>query len=183
MASLNAEEKAEREEQRKEQTKSKLAVLMDMNKLPPIDTNDTKQLQQRIDKYFMSCIEHGCIPGLEGLCNAIGISRATWNNWRSGGRRFGQEHQSIVMKAEQILKAYMEQSILDGEIQSIPAIFMMSNQYDYVQKQVVQQDTNVSFLDTATPEQLESRYSSNNVIDMIEEPTNTFKQKEEKESE
>lgn len=178
MPSLTPEQIEEKKELKKSSNQAKMKVLMELRLLPPINTDDGIQLTKRINKYFEICIENGCIPALEGLCAALKISRSTWNDWRSGRYRLGQEHQKIVLDAEQILKAYMEQGILDGDIQSIPAIFMMSNQYDYVQKQVVQQETNVSFLDTATPEQLENRYSTQNVIDLIEEPTNNFKAKE-----
>lgn len=132
--------------------------------LPPINVDDPEQVKERIALYFEHCAEAGFIIGQEGLCNALKITTSTFRTWLNGSARKGQEHQKICMQAEQVIKAYMEDGILSGDIPPVPSIFIMSNLHGYAQKTEVKVDAPNTFIDTATPEQLEKRYSKNGTI-------------------
>lgn len=133
-------------------------------RLPPINTDDPDQVQERINCYFNYCAENGFVIGIEGLCNALGITTATFKTWLNGSARKGQEHQKICINAEQIIKQYLEDGVLSGDIPPVPSIFIMSNNHGYVQQQKVVTENIQNFIDTATPEQLEKRYSNQGTI-------------------
>lgn len=164
---LSSKEKEKKNELKKDKRKEMLKLALWCATLPPYNHDDPKQVEARIGVYFDKCIEMGATVGKEGLCNALGISRATFQTWLNGTARKGQEHQKICQTAEQLLKAFTENAVMDGDIAPVPGIFFMSNQYDYVQKQVVTNEKSESILDTATPEQLEHRYSDGMIIDAI----------------
>ncbi len=134
------------------------------SRLPPINTDDPEQVQERINCYFNYCAENGYVIGVEGLCNSLGITTGTFRTWLNGTARKGQEHQKICVNAEQVIRQYMEDGILAGEIPPVPSIFIMSNNHGYVQQQKVVTENIQSFIDTATPEQLEKRYSNQGTI-------------------
>lgn len=167
MPSLNSKQLAEKKEVEKQQHKETLELILWFAKLPPLNYNNLVQVRNRITEYFEQCASVGAVPGLEGLCNALHVSRKTFNSWADGTARKGTEMQKLCQDAKQILKAYAENGMLTGDINPVPGIFMMTNQYeDYVQKQVVQSDTSISILDTATPEQLAERYGSGSIVDV-----------------
>lgn len=56
----------------------------------PIDLNDPKQVERRIGEYFDHCMEDDMKPTVMGICNSLGISRATFHEWCTGGRRGGR---------------------------------------------------------------------------------------------
>ena len=155
------------EEAKKVKRQETLKMSLWAASLPPFNHDDPEQLKARIWVYFEKCAEQSCTPGKEGLCNALHITRQTFQTWLNGTARKGQEHQKICQDAEQVLKSYIETAILDGDVEQVPGIFIMSNQYDYVQKQVVSQQQQVSIIDSATPEQLEHRYGEGMIIDAI----------------
>ena len=156
----------EKDDLKKQKAKERLKQLMWAAKLPPINNNDPEQVRARIMLYFEYCEKNGCVVGKEGLCNALKINLATFKSWLDGSARNGQEHQRICQEADQMLKAYMESAMLSGDMNPIPGIFFMSNQHGYQQKTTITQETQQSIIDTATPEQLEARYSSGSIIDV-----------------
>lgn len=161
MGKLSAEELEKKQEFQKKKRQSAIQTALWCNRLPPINLDDPEQLQKRIDLYFNYCAENGYVIGIEGLCNSLGVTTGTFKSWLNGSARKGQEHQKICINAEQVIKAYMEDGILSGDIPPIPSIFIMSNNHGYVQqKSQIYQETVTNFIDTATPEQLEKRYSS-----------------------
>ncbi len=154
------------EEAKKQKRKDQVMQATWAMRLPPINNNDPEQVRQRVYLYFDYCAENGLILGLEGLCNALKINRTTFRSWMNGTARLGQEHMKICQEADQVIKAYMENATLAGDIAAIPSIFFLSNQHGYEQKSTVKQEQVESILDTATPEQLEKRYSSGSIIDV-----------------
>lgn len=161
-----AEEFKQIEDYKAEKRKAQVKQATWAMRLPPINNNDPEQIKERIYLYFEYCAEEGLIIGLEGLCNALKINRTTFRSWLNGTARLGQEHQKICQEADQVIKAYLENATLAGDIQAVPSIFFMSNQHGYEQKSTVKQEQIASVLETATPEQLEKRYSSGSIIDV-----------------
>ncbi len=159
-------EKSEELKAQKERRKELLKQSVWAMTLPPINANDPDQVKQRIARYFQHCVDEGAIVGIEGLCNALKINRATFNSWLNGTARLGQEHQKICQEADQVIKSFMENATLSGDVGAIPSIFFLSNQHGYEQKTTVKAEQAQSVLETSTPEQLEKRYSTGSIIDV-----------------
>ena len=48
--------------------------------LPPIDISDPTQVEQRIEDYFLHCVEKDRKPSVVGMANWLGIDRTTLNS-------------------------------------------------------------------------------------------------------
>lgn len=98
--------------------------------LPPIDCNDREQVERRIAEYFQLCIDDDVKPGVAGLCLSLGIDRRTWYSWGTGIRRKG-EYMDIVARTRLVMESILETYMQHGQINPIPAIFLMKNHFGY----------------------------------------------------
>lgn len=135
--------------------------------LPPINTDDCQQVQDRILKYFELCEEDGVKPGVAGLCTAIGIDRSTWNRWENGVRRANTPEYGIMVKrTKSMLEALLEQYTLNGKVNIIAAIFMFKNHFGYTDKQEVVVTPNAPLGDTTDIKALEDQYRDSVPLDV-----------------
>lgn len=101
--------------------------------LPPIDISDATQVSNRIDWYFNHCMEKDIKPTVLGLCNSLGISRDTINNWHRGDNR-KNTHTEIIKKAYRVLEALWEDYMMNGKINPVSGIFLGRNHWGYQDK-------------------------------------------------
>ena len=102
--------------------------------LPPIDTKDPVQVEQRITDYFSLCAEHDMKPSVKGFLNALRIGKTTLWEWKNGVHR-GGTHQAIVCEAYDILEALWEDYMMNGKINPVSGIFLGKNNFGYQDKQ------------------------------------------------
>lgn len=121
--------------------------------LPPIDISDEKQVEERINWYFGHCINADMKPTVQGLCNAIGISRNTLNEWVNGVTR-DLTHGDIAKKAYTILRELYEDYMLNGKINPVAGIFIGKNHFGYTDKTEVVLTPNRPLGDEKTPEDI-----------------------------
>lgn len=136
--------------------------------LPKIDLHDPDAVWRRMKLYFDHCKENGVKPGVEGMCNALGTTRGIFFSWIKGN--YNKSNQQVATKAKQILADMMEQYMQNGDVNPVVGIFLMSNNYGYVQRTIVSTEPAPTQLDTATPEELEKRYNID-IIDAEVEPS------------
>jgi len=55
----------------------------------PYDHNDTEEIKERILTYFDECAKSGKPSRIEGLTNALDVSRMTLLNWQKDGESVG----------------------------------------------------------------------------------------------
>jgi len=101
--------------------------------LPPIDISDDKQVGERIDWYFQHFMENDMKPTVMGLCNSLGISRDTINNWNRGDTR-ASTHSDLIKKAYSLLEALWEDYMMNGKINPVSGIFLGRNHWHYQDK-------------------------------------------------
>ena len=70
--------------------------------MPPINISDPRQVEERINWYFVHCMDSDMKPTVNGMCNALGIHRDTLHTWKTGEVRAGT-HQYLVLKANRLL--------------------------------------------------------------------------------
>lgn len=126
--------------------------------LPPIDISDEKQVKQRIEEYFMHCIQDDMKPTVVGCSAALGIDRHTFNDWCKGNTR-AATHTATVKKAKEILENMMENYMLNGKINPVSGIFLLKNNFGYQDKQEVVLTPNNPLGDYQTQEELAKRYA------------------------
>lgn len=98
--------------------------------LPPIDISDPKQVEQRIGDYFQYCVDNDRRPQIVGMCNWIGITRETLNQWENGGAR-GTTHTDMIKKARCIIEEMWADMMMTGKINPASGIFLSKNWFNY----------------------------------------------------
>lgn len=124
--------------------------------LPPIDISDEKQVEERIKWYFQKCMEDDVKPGVVGLSNALGVTRDTLWDWKSGNTRAGT-HSDVVKKAYGILEQMWEDYMQNGKINPVSGIFLGKNHFGYKDQTELKVATNGDEA-TIPQEQLEEKY-------------------------
>ena len=89
-----------------------------------------KEVEERIDKYFLFCQQSSIRPGIESLCLALHISRTTLFNW-ANGNGCSKERQELIQTAKAFIAAFIEQCLLSGRINPASGIFIAKNWLGY----------------------------------------------------
>ena len=98
--------------------------------LPPIDISDEKQVADRIQLYFQYCVDNDRRPQVVGLCNWLGVSRNTLNEWKNGEVR-SATHADIVKKAYGVMEEMWTDYMLYGKVSPPTGIFLSKNWFNY----------------------------------------------------
>lgn len=123
----------------------------------PIDLNDPKQVERRIGEYFDHCMEDDMKPTVMGICNSLGISRATFHEWCTGGRR-GGAYVDIIKKAKDFLEEMMESYMVNGKVNPVTGIFLLKNNFGYRDQQEVVLKPTMELGEQTSPEDLQQKY-------------------------
>ena len=111
-----------------------LAHAMAVMNMPPIDTADPRQVEQRISDYFVLCTQNDMKPTVKGFCNSLRITRQTLFEWRHGNFRKGT-HQEIILRAYDLLEEMWENYMQNGKINPVSGIFLGKNNFHYRDQQ------------------------------------------------
>lgn len=98
--------------------------------LPPIDISDPEQVKERIGMYFQHCADNDRKPQIVGMCNWLGISRQTLNEWQNGVVR-KDTHGDIIKKAVSFIEEMWADYMLNGKLNPASGIFLAKNWYGY----------------------------------------------------
>ena len=98
--------------------------------LPPIDISDPVQVQQRINDYFMFCVDNDRKPNMKGLGNWLGVDATTVNSWKRGEYR-AETHSPLIKKAVDILEELWLDYMLNGKVNPGSGIFIGKNLFSY----------------------------------------------------
>lgn len=133
--------------------------------LPPIDTKDIPQLQNRISEYFTICSEEDMKPSVAGLALAVGVSRKTIWEWSQGDDVEKSDRRNVIKKAYQILNLMMEDYMQNGKINPVSGIFLMKNNFGYADKQEVVVTPNQPLGEGQETNEIKQRYLESTVTD------------------
>lgn len=135
-----------------------LAHAMAVRNLPPIDTRDPVQVQNRINEYFALCAANDMKPTVKGFLNALRVAKSTLWEWKNGVFR-EDTHQAIIVEAYDVLEALWEDYMMNGKINPVSGIFLGKNNFGYQDKQeyvVTPNQNEVKAIDAAT---IEAKYA------------------------
>ena len=102
--------------------------------MPPIDISNAEQVEERLNWYFLHCIDNDMKPSVNGMCNALGIHRDTLHAWVTGEYR-ADTHQGLVQKAYSLLRELWEEYMLNGKVNPVSGIFLGKNMFGYRDQQ------------------------------------------------
>ncbi len=110
-----------------------LSHAMELANLPPVRWNETKNVSQRAEMYFAICIKNDMRPSIVGLALSFGMSRAAFDDFRSGINDVGATPEAfgVIEKAVAVINAQFEDYMLNGLITPVSGIFLLKNDFGY----------------------------------------------------
>ena len=134
-----------------------LAHALAINSLPPIDNTNPAHVERRVTEYFTLCAQNDVRPTVTGFRSALGVSRTSLWEWKTGHSRAGT-HQEIILRGYDMLEELWEQYMLNGKINPVAGIFLGKNNFGYQDKQeyVLTPKTTMEQVD---PIALEAKYA------------------------
>jgi hypothetical protein len=134
-----------------------IAHTLAVRNMPKIDHRDPEQVRQRAYDYMELCAQNDMKPTVNGFCSAIGVSRQTLLNWRTGEFR-EDTHQAIVLEYYSMLEELWENYMQNGKINPVSGIFLAKNLfYGYADKQEYVLTPNQS--STVDTQAIEAKYA------------------------
>lgn len=131
---------------------------MTVMSMPPIETKDVKQVEQRIQEYLTLCINDDIKPTVKGFCNALKISRTTLFDWKRGTFR-ADSHQAVIIQAYDLLEEMWEHYMLNGKINPVSGIFLGKNNFGYQDKQEYVVTPNTKEIEATDVNIIEQKYA------------------------
>lgn len=127
--------------------------------LPPIDIADPDEVRERGELYLKHCLENDLIPGVVGLCLALGCSRRTFSGWASGAHR-SKTHQAIAIRFKNLMENLTVSRMLEGDLCPTIGIFFLKCHYGYrdQSEMVIEKSNEAVFGDPLTVEEIRNRY-------------------------
>ena len=106
---------------------------MNLSRFGPVDINVPEQVEQRVMDYLQYTIEHDMKPTVESLALAFNTNRTQIWRWANGVECGGVPEQSrnAIKKAYSIMNQLLTQTMADGKINPVAAIFLLKNNHAY----------------------------------------------------
>lgn len=133
--------------------------------LPPIDISDEKQVQQRVEEYFMHCIENDRKPNIVGMANWLGVDRTTLASWKRGEYR-SDTHSHLIQKYCQLLEEQWYDYMMNGKVNPASGIFLGKNVFAYSDTQNIVVTPNNPMGEEQSAEDIQKRIEGSIVIDV-----------------
>lgn len=126
--------------------------------LDRIDLDDPEAVHQRFNEYFDNCYKNGMIPSVPEFALALGVSQQILTQWRIGSVQKDKRIIEDIDRAYQIINATQEGLLLDGQLETVPAIFLDKNHHGYRDTtEAVVRHANL-LGETTSPEDLKAKY-------------------------
>lgn len=105
---------------------------MNLANMGPVDMHDPDAVEERMNRAFMYMLEHDMKPTVESLALAFNTNRTQLWRWREGVETNVPEGtRNVIKKAYNIMNQLLTQTMADGKINPIPAIFLLKNNHGY----------------------------------------------------
>lgn len=127
---------------------------------PIINIADPIAVENRINEYFVLCMQDDMKPSVKGLENALRVNRSTIWEWKNGNYRAGT-HQAIICEAYDIMEALWQDYMQNGKINPVSGIFLAKNLFggQYTDKQEVVLTPNQNQVMEADVATIEAKYA------------------------
>lgn len=112
------------------------------------------EVETRISQYFQLCRETSIRPGIESLSAALHIDRTCLWRWEQG-QGCSQRRMEAVRAAKSLINSFIEQAMMSGQINPIPALFLAKNWMGYKDSYLFEQEAARPNKPLMTPEEIE----------------------------
>jgi hypothetical protein len=124
------------------------------------------EVENRISDYFNLCRQTTIRPGVESLSAALHIDRTTLWRWEQG-EGCSRRRMEAVRAAKSMINSFVEQAMMSGQINPIPALFLAKNWMGYKDSYLFesQERQNANPYASMTPEQIAEQLRKDIPID------------------
>lgn len=141
---------------------------MNISDFGPVDINDADAVERRIKLYFTYCMEHDMKPSVESMALAFNTNRMQLWRWQNGVEcNIPESSRYAIKKGYSILNQLLTQTMMDGRINPVSAIFLLKNNMNY------KDQTDVVVTPNNPLQNLDEEAARKRIIDALPEPDET----------
>jgi hypothetical protein len=106
---------------------------MNLSDFGPIDINDPDAVENRVRQALTYMIEHDMKPTVESLALAFNTNRMQLWRWANNVEcgNIPERSRYAIKKAYSIMNQLLAQTMADGKINPVAAIFLLKNNHSY----------------------------------------------------
>lgn len=109
-----------------------IADAMNLSDFGPVDMHDADAISQRVRQYLVYCIEHDMKPTVESMALAFNTNRTQLWRWKEGvDSSLPEACRNAIKKGYSIMNQILTQTMADGKINPVAAIFLLKNNHAY----------------------------------------------------
>lgn len=126
--------------------------------LGTVDMYDPVQVEERMHAFLMYCIEHDMKPTVESMALAFNTNRTQLWKWKEGVEsNLPEASRNAIKKGYSIMNQLLTQTMADGKINPVAAIFLLKNNHAYRDQTDVVVTPNNPY-QAASDEELKGKY-------------------------
>ena len=105
---------------------------MNLSSMGDVDMYVPEQVEQRVREYLQYTIDHDMKPTVESLALAFNTNRTQLWRWKEGVEsNLPERSRNAIKKAYSIMNQLLSQTMADGKINPVAAIFLLKNNHAY----------------------------------------------------
>lgn len=105
---------------------------MDLAYMGPVDMYDPEQVEQRMRLFLQYTIEHDMKPTVESMALAFNTNRTQLWKWKEGVEsNLPEGSRNAIKKGYSMMNQLLTQTMADGRINAVAAIFLLKNNFAY----------------------------------------------------
>lgn len=106
---------------------------MNLANMGPVDINDSDAVEERVNQALTYMIQHDMKPTVESLALAFNTNRMQLWRWMNGVEcgNIPERSRYAIKKAYSIMNQLLTQTMADGKINPVAAIFLLKNNHQY----------------------------------------------------
>lgn len=105
---------------------------MNLANMGPVDMYDPEQVERRVMDYLRYTIEHDMKPTVESMALAFNTNRTQLWKWKEGVEsHLPERSRNAIKKGYSIMNQLLTQTMADGKINPVAAIFLLKNNHAY----------------------------------------------------
>lgn len=132
---------------------------MNLSNFGPVDINDPDAVEQRVNQALTYMIQHDMKPTVESLALAFNTNRMQLWRWTNNVEcgNIPERSRYAIKKAYSIMNQLLTQTMADGKINPVAAIFLLKNNHQYKDQTDVVVTPNNPY-QAASDEELKDKY-------------------------
>ena len=145
-------------DEKKKEISQILGNCLQWYRMPQVQSID--ELRNRIEEFFVTCLERGEVPTWEKLCLSTGFHRATCWEWATGQSvsTLGAEAGDLLKKAKDFLATFESEMVTNGKINPVVYIFRAKNYFGMKDQQEYVLTPNQPLGDATDPAAMARKY-------------------------